>query len=207
MPAKYNADGTGRDTYIRRDPVECFGKSLYKAEPRLITRFGEAGSKVARERGRPVGETDPVGGHHGGMGFERPARFLRPTAESYPVPINRFSTMKEVVQDAYVSTSQQPGYLNHISGYQGFKPRCPPNSVGWVEVSHAEVYPSPEITSWPDLVNVRAEEAAARIQQDRPDVEVVVLPPGTSVDSEHRLDRVKMHIDETYAVTSVPQIG
>ena len=38
--AKYSADGTGRDTYIRRDPVECFGKTLYKSEPRIPTRFG-----------------------------------------------------------------------------------------------------------------------------------------------------------------------
>ena len=76
--AKYNADGTGRDTYIRRDPVECFGKMMYTSEPRLITRLGAAGSHVPRERGKRLGETDEVGGHlGGGGGFERPDRFLR----------------------------------------------------------------------------------------------------------------------------------
>ena len=144
MPAKYSADGTGRDTYIRRDPVECFGKNLYRPEPRLITRFGAAGSHVPRERGRRPGQVDPVGGDIGGLGFERPDRFLKPKAQSYPVKVTQFSTMKELVQDAYVTSSEMPGHLNNISGYSGFQPRCPTANIGsaeWAEISHVGVEP------------------------------------------------------------------
>lgn len=131
--AKYNADGTGRDTYIRRDPVECFGKSLYVPEPRLVTRFGAAGSAVSRERGRKPGETDPVGGPNTAPDFSRPARFIRPKSDEYPVEINQFTTMKEMLQDAHVSSQQPPGYNQHISSYAGFKPRCPPAHMGSAE--------------------------------------------------------------------------
>ena len=142
--AKYNADGTGRDTYIRRDPVECFGKNNYKTDPPVVTRMGASGSHIPRERGRPLGQTDPVGGANGGGGFERPARFLRPKAESYPVEVKHYSSMKEILQDAYVTSQQTPGHLNHVSGYSGFQPRCPPSHMGsaeWAEVSHASLAP------------------------------------------------------------------
>lgn len=98
LPAKYNADGSGRDTYIRRDPVECFGKSLYKAEPIIPTRMGAAGSHVERPYGKKPGplvggprgdEFAPVGGQHNDDAFKRPARFLPQKAESYPVEITR----------------------------------------------------------------------------------------------------------------------
>ena len=144
MPAKYNADGTGRDTYIRRDPVECFGKALYKSEPRLITRFGAAGSALPRDlqtRTQNGGVPDPVGGYNGGAAaFDRPARFLRPKIYEYPVEITHYSSMNQVVQNAYIAHAPQqtPGHLNHVSGYTGFKPRCPPvateGSVEWATV-------------------------------------------------------------------------
>lgn len=141
-PAKYNADGSGRDTYIRRDPVECFGKNNYKTDPPVITRMGAAGSHVPRERGAKLGETDPVGGANGGGGFERPARFLRPKVQDYPVEITHFSTMKECVQDAFVTSGGGPG----VSGYTGFKPRCPPAPVGsaeWATISSTSLAAPP----------------------------------------------------------------
>ena len=52
---KYDADGSGRDTYIRRDPVDCYGKMLYKPVERIPTRFGAHSSP----RPAPV----PHGGH------------------------------------------------------------------------------------------------------------------------------------------------
>ena len=39
--------------------------------------------------------------------------------------------------------------------------------------------PSHEKTSWPELVGVAAVPAVAKIMQDRPDVAMEVLPPGT----------------------------
>ena len=138
MPAKYIADGTGRDTDIRRDPVECFGKNLYKSEPRLITRMGNAGCAIPRQRA--IGVTadgcaiPALGGIRGGAGFERPDRFIRVPQAAYPAVVNRFSTMKEIVQDAYVGSVRVPPELA-ISGYQGFKPRIPPGVTEWDEVS------------------------------------------------------------------------
>ena len=140
--AKYNADGTGRDTYIRRDPVECFGKTLYKSEPIIPTRFGASGSALPRDlqtRKGNGGVLDPVGGPNGAGAFERPARFLRPKVYEYPVEITHYSTMKQVVQDAHVAPQEAPGHLNHIASYQGFQPRCPPTaivgSIEWATVS------------------------------------------------------------------------
>ena len=132
--AKYNSDGTGRDTYIRRDPVECFGKAMYKSEARLVTRFGAAGSVVAREKGCPVGETDPVGGHNGGIQWEKPARYLRTASQAYPVAVSQYTTMKEITQDAFVSSQQHPGAARGVSGYTGFKPRYPTGE--WAQLSH-----------------------------------------------------------------------
>ena len=161
--AKYNADGTGRDTYIRRDPVECFGKNLYKAEPRLITRMGAAGSAIPRIRPKKLGQEDPVGGHLGGGGFERSDRFMPEKATTYPIAVNRFTTMKELMQDCHVSSGQMPGHLNHVSNYAGFQPRCPPATVGsaeWAEISHGIVdsmTAPPEPESQPDAEAPAAE--------------------------------------------------
>ena len=49
----YDADGSGRDTYIRRDPVECYGKQNYKANPRIPTRFGARRAPAALPRPAP----------------------------------------------------------------------------------------------------------------------------------------------------------
>jgi len=140
--AKYNADGTGRDTYIRRDPVECFGKMQYKPEERLVTRFGAAGSAVPRQPGPKPAAFDPVGGpKESGFDFSRPARFIRPPAESYPVSVGHYSTMKDIVQDGYVSLGQAPGTRDSVSGYTGFKPRCPAalfGSSSWTDIPHAK---------------------------------------------------------------------
>ena len=77
-----------------------------------------------------------MGGVNGGGGFERGDRFLRPKVETYPVEVNQFTTMKELLQDCHVP-SQRPGHLAHVSGYTGFQPRCPTANVGsadWVSV-------------------------------------------------------------------------
>ena len=75
-----------------------------------------------------------MGGIRGGAGFERPDRFIRVPQAAYPAVVNRFSTMKEIVQDAYVGSVRVPPELA-ISGYQGFKPRIPPGVTEWDEVS------------------------------------------------------------------------
>ena len=134
--AKYDADGTGRDTYIRRDPVNCFGKQLYMPEQRLITRFGAAGSRTSSATTNAGGKTsEDVGGVTGGFDFARPARFLRPKVESYPVEVKHYTTMAQLIQNANAPATGGPPT---ISGYTGFKPRNPTaveGSAEWTDVS------------------------------------------------------------------------
>merc|ERR1712048_994072 len=47
--ALWTADGTGRDMYIRRDPVVQYGKTEYKSDSEKVTRFGSAGSALPRD--------------------------------------------------------------------------------------------------------------------------------------------------------------
>lgn len=128
----YVADGTGRDTYIRRDPVEQHGKHLYKEDPRLITRFGAAGSVLTRDRhsghaGFHPGERDnSVGGPNGVA--ERPARFLRTPSQTFPVQITKFSTMKELTLDAFCkppAAGPRSSHHSQLPGFCGFVPMGP----------------------------------------------------------------------------------
>ena len=58
--------------------------------------------------------------------------------------VSRFTTMKMAVQDAYVSSQEQPGHLNYVSGYQGFVPRCHPAAKSdWADVSQFGMMPDP----------------------------------------------------------------
>jgi len=142
----YHADGTGRDTYIRRDPVEQHGKANYQAPPRLITRFGAAGSTLTRDRhsghaGFHPGERDnSVGGPNGVP--DRPARFLPVPSDTFPIKISKFSTMKEITLDAFSkppATGPRALYNSQISGFSGFVPRCP-------------IAADPDASKWTDLV-------------------------------------------------------
>ena len=101
-PPRYDADGSGRDTYIRRDPTGCYGKTLYKSEPRIPTRFGAAGSVLTRDRhtgycgytlGAPgTAEYDEgyggrVGGESGGGLKVVQARYLMPVPPAFEVEV------------------------------------------------------------------------------------------------------------------------
>ena len=105
-PPRYDADGSGRDTYIRRDPQECFGKTLYKTAPRIPTRFGAAGSVLSRDRhsgycgytlGTPgtadydEGSGGRVGGEGGGGLKVVQARYLMPVPPAFEVEVKHFS--------------------------------------------------------------------------------------------------------------------
>ena len=121
--------------YIRRDPIEVNGKQNYKTEPRLVTRMGTAGETVSRWRSAPPGEVDPVGGHNGdGFAFARPARFSQKATVAYPVTVERYATMNDLTQDAYVTAPQHPGYAAQISGTTYFKPRCPPEKTEFAAI-------------------------------------------------------------------------
>ena len=133
----YIADGTGRDTYIRRDPTATYGKVDYRPEQRVITRFGTSGQELPRDlsvryNGFRPGQRNEVGGLNPAQEFSRTDRFLNTkTATEFPVAVTKYTTMKEICQDRMVTAQRMPGHLNHIAGYKGFQPRAPQEAATW----------------------------------------------------------------------------
>ncbi|KAG8085055.1 hypothetical protein GUJ93_ZPchr0010g7279 [Zizania palustris] len=59
-------------------------------------------------------------------------------------------------------------------------------------------------TSWPELVGLTIKEAKAKINAERPDLEVVVLPVGTIILAVVVPNRVILWVD---TVAEVPMVG
>ncbi|KAL1526977.1 hypothetical protein AB1Y20_015666 [Prymnesium parvum] len=151
LPPKptYVADGSGRDTYIRRDPQEQHGKNLYKPKSVTVTRFGASGCRLPSDRhtgyaGFHPGERDNSVGGRNPVISERPARFLpdKPDGETYPslapLSISKYTTIKELTIDAFSkppANGARSNHRSHISGFSGFVPRAPlstdPHAVHW----------------------------------------------------------------------------
>mmetsp|Transcript_16045 Transcript_16045/g.34841 ORF Transcript_16045/g.34841 Transcript_16045/m.34841 type:complete len:161 (-) Transcript_16045:159-641(-) len=127
-----------RDTYIRRDPVSTFGKfgAYNKPPPPTISRFGQSGSTLSRDRhtgyvGFVPGQRDVTGcsiygrGEEGedvqSMESDSPAI----TTPPFPLKVGKYTTMKELTLDRMVLAGDRPGHLCHIQGYQGHKPTHP----------------------------------------------------------------------------------
>ncbi|CAK9146378.1 unnamed protein product [Ilex paraguariensis] len=62
-------------------------------------------------------------------------------------------------------------------------------------------------SSWPELVGVKGEIAAATIEKENPFVTATIVPPGTSVLPVILCDNVNVFVDENGIVTSTPIIG
>ncbi|KAJ1269904.1 hypothetical protein BS78_06G013400 [Paspalum vaginatum] len=62
-------------------------------------------------------------------------------------------------------------------------------------------------TSWPEVVGMAATPAVMKIMQDRPDVAVEVLPPGTHLLPGANPKRVRVFIDGLGAVAKTPRVG
>ncbi|KAL6624437.1 hypothetical protein ACP70R_031758 [Stipagrostis hirtigluma subsp. patula] len=62
-------------------------------------------------------------------------------------------------------------------------------------------------TSWPEVVGLPAEAAKQKILADRPDVQVVVLPVGSTVTGDFRPQRVRVFVNQARNVAQVPKIG
>jgi len=145
----YDADGTGRDTYIRRDPVYTNGKTLYKPEVPSVTRFGAAGSRLPSEsrtgfQGHVPGARDEIGldsdAVDGSAIDAVAAQTLgrTPVEPKFPIEVGKYTTMKELMQDRHVTDCTMPGHLNHIASYKGHQPRNPSpaeNVATWQKMS------------------------------------------------------------------------
>nr|1Y33_I Chain I, chymotrypsin inhibitor 2 [Hordeum vulgare] len=62
-------------------------------------------------------------------------------------------------------------------------------------------------TEWPELVGKSVEEAKKVILQDKPAAQIIVLPVGTIVPMEYRIDRVRLFVDRLDNIAQVPRVG
>nr|1TMG_I Chain I, chymotrypsin inhibitor 2 [Hordeum vulgare subsp. vulgare] len=62
-------------------------------------------------------------------------------------------------------------------------------------------------TEWPELVGKSVEEAKKVILQDKPAAQIIVLPVGTIVTFEYRIDRVRLFVDRLDNIAQVPRVG
>ncbi|XP_021280943.1 glu S.griseus protease inhibitor-like isoform X1 [Herrania umbratica] len=62
-------------------------------------------------------------------------------------------------------------------------------------------------SSWPELVGVNGEAAAAIIVQENPKVGAVIVKEGMMVTMDFRCDRVRVWVDKYGIVKQTPQIG
>nr|1TM5_I Chain I, chymotrypsin inhibitor 2 [Hordeum vulgare subsp. vulgare] len=62
-------------------------------------------------------------------------------------------------------------------------------------------------TEWPELVGKSVEEAKKVILQDKPAAQIIVLPVGTIVTAEYRIDRVRLFVDRLDNIAQVPRVG
>ncbi|QMU70771.1 serine protease inhibitor [Streptacidiphilus sp. P02-A3a] len=63
-------------------------------------------------------------------------------------------------------------------------------------------------TEWPDLVGADVDEAALKINGDRPDLVVRPVPSTHAVTADYRTDRVWLWFDEeSRLVSRTPRIG
>ena len=61
--------------------------------------------------------------------------------------------------------------------------------------------------TWPELVGVKGQEAAAKIQQQNPHVRAIVLLDGSPTTFDYRCDRVWVFVNGDGFVVRTPNIG
>jgi len=61
--------------------------------------------------------------------------------------------------------------------------------------------------SWPELVDKSGDEAKETIAKERPDVTVEVIPDGSGVTMDFRMDRCRVFVDGSNKVVHPPCLG
>jgi hypothetical protein len=62
-------------------------------------------------------------------------------------------------------------------------------------------------SSWPEVLGLPANAAKEKIMNDRPDVQVLIVPPGVGVTKEFNNKRVIVYINSAGYVEHIPGIG
>lgn len=60
---------------------------------------------------------------------------------------------------------------------------------------------------WPELVGLPADEAVKRIQTANPALNVLIVPEGSAVTRDFRVDRVRVYADSEGKVAREPKRG
>lgn len=60
---------------------------------------------------------------------------------------------------------------------------------------------------WRELVGQSGDNAKEKIKASHPDLTVHVVPKGSMVTMDYRVDRVRIFVDEEGKVSSIPRIG
>jgi len=61
--------------------------------------------------------------------------------------------------------------------------------------------------NWPELVGLKGEDARDQVKQQRPDVEIQILPELGPVTMDFRPDRVRIFVDKDGKVVHAPNCG
>ncbi|CAD6268087.1 unnamed protein product [Miscanthus lutarioriparius] len=61
--------------------------------------------------------------------------------------------------------------------------------------------------SWPELVGMSSEEAKKKIKEDKPGVDVQVVPADAFVTMDYNTGRVRVFVDSNDKVARAPRIG
>ncbi|XP_044504272.1 subtilisin inhibitor-like [Mangifera indica] len=62
-------------------------------------------------------------------------------------------------------------------------------------------------TTWPELVGLTADEAEKKIKEERPAVQVQVVPSNSIVTMDFKQNRVRLYVDSSRKVERAPKIG
>ncbi|GJM87779.1 hypothetical protein PR202_ga03772 [Eleusine coracana subsp. coracana] len=61
--------------------------------------------------------------------------------------------------------------------------------------------------SWPELVGMSSEEAKKKIKEDKPEVDVQVVPADAFVTMDFNTGRVRVFVDSNDKVARTPRMG
>ncbi|KAL8093957.1 hypothetical protein AgCh_035730 [Apium graveolens] len=62
-------------------------------------------------------------------------------------------------------------------------------------------------SSWPELVGEEGEVAAAKVEQENPEVNAVLMLEGSAATQDYRCDRVRVVVNTHGIVVYAPHIG
>ena len=60
---------------------------------------------------------------------------------------------------------------------------------------------------WPECVGMQAEDCQTLILEEAPSLNTYIIPEGSPVTMDYRLDRVRIFVDDANVVVSVPNRG